>query len=164
MAEPGSILERLRFEREQAMGEKFLTLEIPGWSGMLLAQYHPIPWADMTRLIKTASDDPQKGLDSNIDALIAACERLLVLEDGERKSLGDVLRAQGEKVQGEVRYNNGYAPDALGLDATATARGIVLEIFGAAVSPELAIGEHAAQITNWMTGVTQSIDEELVGK
>lgn len=163
MPDKGSLLDRLRAEREQAMDEKSLIIEIPGWSGMLFAQYKPIPWEDMTRLISSGSAKPEQALNANIDALLAACDRLLVADDGERKSLADVLRAEDEKVNGEVTYNNGHH-DALGLTEPATAREAVLQVFAGAVSPELAIGAHASQIAEWMTGVTQNIDEELVGK
>lgn len=163
--ETGSLLDRLRTERDRAMSDKKLVLEIPGWSGMLFAEYHPIPWEEMTRIIQSDSDDPETALNVNIDALIAACFRLLVLDDGERKSLADVLRGQGEEIQGEVMYNNGYVDLLPGVEpAVDTARARVLAVFGASVSPQLSIGSHASQLMGWMTGESQIASEQLVGK
>lgn len=165
MAEAGSVLERLRAQRAASMAPKRKTLEVPGWSGMLHVRYKPIPWDDMTRLVSKAGDDASSkaALQANVDVVRSACDALLVKDGEELKSLADELRSQGENVHGEVRFDE-YAKDFLGLEGEDGSFNVVMQVFGGAVSPELAIGEHAARIAEWMTGSSREADEELAGE
>jgi len=164
----GSLLDRLRAQRERQLQRKTLTLRVPGWgeapdAPSVYARYRPIPWEDMAALV-LAGDDPQAALGANCDALIAACDAILVedADDGEPRSLAAILREQGEDVPGEVRFDE-VACDVLAIEAS-SARETVLGVFSGAVSPEVAIAEHAARIGTWMRGTTQEVDEALLGE
>lgn len=169
MASP---LERLRAQRATQLAPKHLTLPITGWSGLLHVRYQPVKWEALTDLLVASIGSPKDALDANCNALGEACGALLVKgDDGELKGLADELRAAGETVHGEVRFDE-YAIDALELtvkDAVGdtkrpeTRREIVLAVFAGAVSPELAIAEDAARLGRWMRSVEQEVDDSLVG-
>lgn len=162
MSETGSLLDRLRAQRAAQLSEKRLTLPVPGWNGLLHVRYRPLPWEDLTDLLRRATDEPRAALDANCDTLAKACDALLVKDDdGDLRSLADVLRAQGEQVHGEVRFDE-VACEVLGLEA-ASARETVLAVFGGAVSPEVAVAEQAGRLGAWMRGASEEVDGALVG-
>lgn len=164
MAEPGSVLERLRAQREANMAPKRMTLEVPGWSGMLHVRYMPVPWDEMTKLVSKASDDASSkaALQANVDVVRSACDSLMVKDGNEMVSLADKMRAEGETVHGEVKFDE-YAVSCLGLQASNSFE-TVMQVFGGAVSPELAIGDHASKIADWMIGTSEEVDKALVGE
>lgn len=165
MTETGSdLIQRLRAEREKALAPKVLTLEVPGWSGLLHVRYRPIAWDTILDLLGRAEATiAVASLNANTDALIEACDALLVKNDeGELIPLADELRAQGEDVHGDVRFDE-RAADALGLDAP-TARATVLGVFGGCVSPELAVSDHAMRLGAWMRSTGEEVDASLLGE
>jgi hypothetical protein len=184
MADKGSMIDRLRAQREQAMKrDKSLTLEVPGWSGLLHVRYKPVEWERLYALVTQAADmDASAALADNLDALVSACDSLRVrpaadeypdLERDEKGlvSLADTLRAQEESVHGEVCFDE-TAVDVLGLKVPNPVGELrrpkdnsetCLAIFAGAVSPELAIGDHAGRLAAWMRGVEQEVDSDLLG-
>lgn len=163
MADRGSLTERLRAQRAKSLGPKSMTLDVPGWDGMLQIRYKPIPDDDLVKILDGVSTDNAKAMvQGNVDLLIAACDTLLVVDEGEAVPLGDILKEQGEEVHGGVRFD-AYASSALGLE-TEGARDTVRAVFGGAVSPTFAINEHAAKLVSWMSSSSQDADKALAGK
>lgn len=176
MEDKGSIVDRLRAQRKKSLQPKTLTLEVQGWSGLLFVRYRPAEWDRVWEMLQSGADLSAKdALDSNLDALIASCDALLVPDDDAqyeglvhddkgRVSLADVLRHQGEATHGEIRFDAVAVDvlaltlkDSLGNDrAPDGSKEATLAAFGGAVSPELAVGAHAAALGAWMAG----IDEE----
>lgn len=173
--EQGSLVDRLRTQHAQAReAEKSLDLPIPGWSGMLRVKYAPVEWEKLAELLERASaKTPAEGLAENLEALGDACAAILVCEKGETRSLADALREQGEDVHGEVKFDQ-VAVEVLDLKFTDPGSGIprppetrdetILAAFAGAVSPELAITEHAGKLAAWMMGRNVEASEETLGK
>jgi len=171
----GSLVDRLRTNHAQARSaEKSLTLPVPGFEGISLwVKYTPIDWDELAGMLASAdAKTPAEGLEQNLEALGDACDRILVCENGEKRSLADALREQGEEVHGEVKFDQ-YLVDVLDLkikDATGEVRApesrdeTVLALFAGAVSPELAVTEHAVRIAAWMQGRNAEANEETLGK
>lgn len=168
-----SLRERLQAQREAQLQDKRLTLRLPGWEGpRLFVRYRAVEWEKTVELLDPAAD-AKAALRTNLETLVAACDAILVQEDGDEKakSLADELRSQGEDVHGEVRFDE-YAIDVLALQVEGedgllrspkSAVETALACFAGAVSPELAVAEHAAKIGSWMAGETASVDESLLG-
>lgn len=160
-----ALVDRLRAQREASLKPKTKTLPVPGWSGLLHVRYRPMEWEKVLDLLTSGVADAKAALESNSDALIDACDALLVRDDdGELTPLADALRAQGEEVPGDqVRFDE-VAVDVLDLKPhEKTARATVLAIFAGAVSPELAIAEHAVSLGAWMRGAEEEVDTSLMG-
>lgn len=171
----GSLLDRLHAKRAQAMAEeKVLDLPVPGWSGMVWVRYKPVDWEALVDLLERSQgeDDPQEALRINMEGLGDSCAALLVSENGDiPTSLADVLRAQGEEVHGEVRFDQ-VAVEVLRLEVEDSVTGLkrtpesvadtILALFAGAVSPELAITEHAARLAAWLTGRAAEVDSEAL--
>lgn len=160
-----SVLDRLREQRETQLAEKRLSLPVKGWDGLLYVRYRPLSWEKLMDLLDSVALDAESGVQANADALVAACDALLVKDDpeGEPRSLAAVLREQGEDVpQAEVRFDE-VACDALGIEGVQTARETVLAIFAGAVSPELSVAEHAARLGGWMRSAAEEVDDSLLG-
>jgi hypothetical protein len=174
-----SLQARLRAQREAALKPKRRTFDVPGWNGMLAVRYRPVEWERLAELLERYVEDPREALAANCDALAEACDALVVCRDDEEAipskpedqlTLADALRAQGEAVHGEVRFDD-VAVEVLDLsivDETGekrppkSARETVLAVFGGAVSPELAIRDQAARLGAWMRGVGAEVDASLV--
>lgn len=168
-----SVRDTLKAQRKAQLSEKRLTLPIKGWSGLLFVRYRPLAWEKIAALMDAIELDAEDGLAGNIDALVAGCESLrLKLGEDEHPaiqrdkdglvSLADTLRAEGEDVFGEARFDE-VACDALGIEGVSSARETVLAIFAGAVSPELSIAEHAARLGAWMRSAGEEVDDSLLG-
>lgn len=176
MADQGSTIDRLKAARKRAIErDRSLVLPVPGWEGpYVFVRYKPVEWERLYALLTQVEDDDAKAsLDANLEALTSACDAILVKDEGDAKpkSLADVLREQGEQVYGEVRFDQ-VAIDVLGLTVKnavgedrppADAAETCLAVFAGAVSPELAVGEHSARLGAHMRGVSQGVDEALLG-
>ncbi len=162
-----TFVDRLRSlaEREQGTA-KDLDLPLPGFGGEVLVRYGPLPWDRFLALAgDAAGGDADAVLQANLDALIGACEALMFRrEDGEVVSLADELRAHGEDVQGELRFDR-RALEVFGLQVgePVTARNATLALFGGAVSPEVAVGQHADALAGWIAWASQEVDAALLG-
>lgn len=172
----GSLVDRLRNEHVQSRSaEKSLILPVPGFEGISLwVKYTPIDWDALAEMLD--ADDattPHEGLEQNLEALGDACDRILVRENGNEVSLADALREQGEEVHGEVKFDE-YLVDVLDLQIKDPASGekrapktrdeTILALFAGAVSPELAVTEHAARLAVWMQGRNAAANAETLGK
>lgn len=161
-----SVIDRLRDERKRALARpKQLDVEIPGYDGLLVARYKPLPWEELQELLDRLQGDYEEELKANIDGVIRSCDRIMVRQDdGELGSLADQLREQGEQVEGEIAYDHRLV-EILSLNVTpppeGTVRELVLAVFAGAVSPENAITHHATAIGGWMRGASMEVDASL---
>lgn len=184
---PG-LTDKLRAQREgKAADMKRLIVRVPGYSGpYLYVRYKPVDWLALDDLMDTPSDARER-LANNVDALVNSCDALLVSEedlgavvddpkDPRLTSLADELRASGENVFGEVKFD-AYAVDGLGLDTQAvedrlrsegiegyesgTARSVVLAVYDLAISPEVAVMEQAVRLGAWIRTALREADESL---
>jgi hypothetical protein len=160
-----SLTDRLRARRAANLRKpKHHDIALPGYEGLMVVRYRPLEWEHVQEIFE-ASADPELALETNVDTLIRACDRIMVLVDGELVSLADRLREQGEHVNtesGEVRFDHKLV-EVLGLELEQPAdpRDIVLASFEAAVSPELAVWEQAQELGAWMGTVAREVDSEL---
>jgi hypothetical protein len=170
-----TLRERLRAQRERQLAPMTLTLREPGWQDPEVhVRYRPLEWERLVAMLEDA-DGASSALDANLNALVDACDALLVrdLEDEAPVSLAERLRDQGETVTGEVKFSVAAvelfeltvpdgAPDVL--RPARSAREVARALFAGAVSPEIAIAEHAARLGSWMRGVQEEVDGSLLGE
>jgi hypothetical protein len=166
----GSLIDQVReAHREQLARSRTLDRAIPGYDGLLVARYGPLPWEELQALLdrlERSGQDYDEELKANIDGLIRACDRIMVRQDdGELVSLADQLREQGEEVRtesGEIRFDHKLV-EVLELDvpSDADARQVVLAAFAGAVSPENAVTQHATAIGIWMSGASREVGVSL---
>lgn len=171
-----SLRERLRAQRERQLAPKTLTLRVPGWDDPEVhVRYRPLAWERLVAMLGAGDDGPGGSLIANVQALVDACDALVIREEGDASpsSLAERLREQGEDIAGEIRFSE-FAAELLGLtvpDADGasqrparTARDAVRGLFAGAVSPEIAIADHAARLGAWMRGIQEEVDEALLGE
>lgn len=169
-----SLRDRLREARNAARAEKTLTLPLPGWDGpRLFVRYRPMEWDRLAKQLRDTSNNVRRRLEMNVDALVAACDAILVQEDSDEApvSLAERARAEGDDVVGEVRFD-AQAIDLLGLTvvgedgierAPESARETCLAAFDGAVSPELSVLDHAGRLGAWMAGVDDEDGDSTEG-
>jgi hypothetical protein len=148
-SETESVLDILRagFNDTKTTGPKHLDLPIPLRNGMgmrFIALDRKL-YDEMQR-----SDDE----DTNLDFLAAACECILVKEDGRwRPAVADGTLV---KFDGSLSAVTGWATDS--------PRAEVLKAFGRVPQPYLAIAEHVALVQAWMAGRAEQREEDLLGE
>jgi hypothetical protein len=170
-----SLRERLRAQRERQLAPKTLTLRVPGWQDPEVhIRYRPLEWDRLVAMLEDA-DGASSALEANLQALVDACDALLVRDPDDETpvSLAGRLREQGEEVDGEVRFG-GVAVELLELTVAdedggaqrpaRTSREVARALFSGAISPEIAIAEHAARLGSWMRGVQEEVDDALLGE
>lgn len=184
-----SLVERLRAQRAARTAPKRFVLGVPGWGGpFLYVRYRPIAWTALTALLTDDASSAEATLRNNAGALSEAIDALLVSEhdcgpnpspeDPRLTSLADELRAAGETIVGELRFDED-AVDALALDTQAvedrlrsegievsaeSALATILATFDGAVSPELAVASHAALLSAWMHNLERGADGDDLGE
>lgn len=155
-------LARLREQHAELRKERTLDLRVPGWSGMLIARYTPVRAGEMRKLSArinrlAGQDTPEADLAAAADLIVTACSEMLVVADGEKKSLQDEA---GTDVP--VRYDSKLA-EILGFDAE-TAREVVYNVFpqfpdGGVI--ETTVTAHALEIAEFVTNVDEEVSSEL---
>ena len=157
---PETVFEALQAKRDANAAQKTLDLPIPGWFGCLGLRLGPIPSRQLDRIVEVASNSksPEKNFNANADVLIQASTALVGRMDRDLE-WEEQLDPDGVPYKVDVRLKDKMK----GLHAT-TARGLLLELFSAAPSPELAIDAVAGEYARWASAANEELDEELLGE
>jgi hypothetical protein len=145
VAQPGSLLDRIREKRHDATAEATLDLPIPGWDFELVARYRLIdPLVEgkdiAQRIRKQFRGDPESAeFWTLIDTMIAACEGLYGREGDEPLK---PVSVNGDR---PVRFGPDLA-EALDLP-DATARDVVVGVFR---GNKAAARAHGVRLSAWM--------------
>ncbi len=125
--EEDDLLATLRAKRRAIVSAKHVTLEIPGFDGLLWARYNRIPWEDVKRIADKAAKSraPRKELMAHCDVLIEAVDCILIRKDDDLEPINNAYPEFGEE---PVRFDNRLAA-ALGFQPQDTARKTVLAAF-----------------------------------
>jgi len=141
-----SIMETLRARRAAIAGEYTTRLPIPGFDGMLLAEYKKLTYDTTRNIAKRAADskNPRADLYGQMDILINSCIGIYAA-DGQ-------MIAEG--------YNKDLAT-FFGLDGdVTTARQVLFNVF----NNDLAIPAHHGDVMDWMQNTDQQVNEALQGE
>lgn len=154
-ADPGSVLARLRAQREGEQADETRDLVVPGWGRGLqvVARYGKTPYAQTRGLTRrVVQQGGMMDLATACDLLILALRDLLVrdLDAGPDAPLQQIT--DGE----ELRYGARML-EVLGRPARPTVREAVLSVYN---GEQAAIVAHASQLLNWYAGA----DEEDLGR
>ena len=152
-----SVLDRIRRRRQELSGERHIDIDLPGYGGDVVIRFGPVAWEaiDAIRERVQSGKGSRRLLDAQSDLVIGAC-----IEINFR--VGDELVPilEGEQVRFDQRL-----VDALGLDESATsARAVLLQAFGLANAPEIALVGVAVQLMEWMAETDVEIDQALLGE
>jgi hypothetical protein len=168
----GDIVARLRAQRAQMRAPKRITVPVRGWNGMLYVRYRALDWERINEFVN-GGVAAEEALERNLDIVIDACDALMtpagdtppdVQRDADgRVTLADALRAQGENVHGEIRFDE-VAADVLDLGPQGSARECALALFDGAPSPPAAVARHANKIVDWILAEEEEVSETLLGE
>jgi len=149
----GSLLSRIRERRAQLQEERHLDLDIPGYDGMLVARYRPLPWDEVKKIGEKVekSKNPRKELYAMADVLVRACDSIW-FRDPETNELRPVQSGE------PVRYDDRLA-EALGFTAD-SARQVLLATF----NNDLAVTAHHMEAAEWMQASDVEVNEDLLGE
>lgn len=155
-----SAIGRLRRRREQLQLDRSEKFDVPGYEGVLVCEYRPVPWEKTREIVKRIQKikDPDEIVIA-ADLLINACVRFYSRDGDDLKPLEDVFDLGDEPVR--------YGPklgEALGFEAE-TARQALFGIF-----PPLAKGgadvilAHVEDVRDWSLLKDSQVDEDLLGE
>jgi hypothetical protein len=143
-----SLLARIAAERKAKTEDEHLDLDVPSWSGQLVARYRVVK--DEDELIKVAG--AKAGTEQLLDLLIKSCSELFLRDaDGELERIED------------DGYPVGY-DDRLAVKLSVefeSARELVRHVFNGNM---LALAAHAGRVALWMQDTTADVDEGLLGE
>ncbi len=140
----GSILNAIRSKRQAMSKDRKTIIDIPGYDGMLVAEYRVIPYDQMSKLMNKAASakDSQGELNAVTDVLVRACHQILVRdESGKLEPLNEAVPEFGDD---PVRYDLRLAQAA---EVTGDrARLICQNVF----NNDLALVDHNNTLVEWM--------------
>jgi hypothetical protein len=149
----GSALDKIRalYQKAQGAGQT-LDLPIPR-NPILGVRYRAIDPDEYT-------SKATRSRDQQLDLLIAACESIVIREgDG-----WEPLEYDGEPVRFDETFSELAGLGVPPVEQGGTARQVALAAFGTAPVPALAVALHVDRLTDWMAGVGQVDEEELLGE
>lgn len=144
-----SVLEKLREKRDELSEDRYLTLEIPGYGGWLLARYQAVGYRELRKArkkqIKRSGADPEDEIRFAASALVRACDSMLVRteEDGEPVELHTTVAEFGED---PVRYDARLAK-AVGIDDTVSSASQVIRLV---FKNTYALANHYDEYDQWL--------------
>lgn len=155
---PDTFLEQLREKRRRIATATDLKLEIPGFDGLLWAQYRRLEWDELKRIADKASKSksPRKELLAHCDTLIAACEGILIQKDGKLEALNNAYPEFGDE---PVVFDERLGA-ALGfeIDKTSPARSAVLKAFG---GNGVAVTAQQVELVQWIESSRSDDDQDF---
>lgn len=147
--QPGSLADRMRARREHVEAQHTKTIDIPGYEGVLAAEYRILSWATINKIAARHDhlrDESLQMLYAAADTLITACEEIHeVRADGS-------LRATGERWVALAAAAGAKLPD------DATPRQALLALF----VHDTRVIEHYRDYSQWVRGHSPQIDEDVV--
>lgn len=156
----GGVVGRIRKARAEQRKRKRLTLEVPK-SGGLGVRYAPMEFERVPQAARVGLfGSPDEQLREDVTSLAEACEAIVIRNDaGDWGSLADTLRADGQTITGEIRFDDQLVA-FLDEDPVDGPEQAVMAMFGHLPSPESAVTEHARIFFRWtMTGDRLGDDE-----
>jgi hypothetical protein len=154
---PHGVLAQLRKRRAALQQERHVDLEVPGYDGLLLTRYHPLPWETLqeinNRAEKTLRSNPRKDLIMAADVLITACECMLYREDRN----ADTAKVLGG--DSPMRFDKRLA-EVMGIEGAVTARQVLFGIF----PDDLGITSTYVSLMEWQGEGDVETDDELAGE
>lgn len=141
------LLAKIQAERQKRLENDHLDVDVPSWSGRLVARYEVL--TDEDELLQAVQ--ASSSIEQFIDFLLKACSGLYLRDDaGELEPLEDE--------HGVVGYDRIAAK--LELDAE-SARAALRNLFGENV---VAISTHAMRVFGWMQDTSRGGDRGLLGE
>lgn len=147
-----STLDQIRDLYREAEQSQHLDLSLPGKLGKLLKVRYGVTDDEIDVNGKTARE-------INLDALVAACECLLIRE-GDR---WEPLTRDGEPVRFDENLSEMLDFGVPSVERGGTARDVALKAFSGAPSPHAAVAQHITRLSRWMVGGTVD-EEQLLGE
>lgn len=151
---PGSPISRLREVRQEVAQRTTVDLDVPGYQGLLIARYEPIPYDVETRATRRAlqhEGDPDAITQAAADCLISACVGMYY-----RDEQGEVQPLMWEQEQ--VRFDKGLAA-VLDLEFGETPREVLLGVFHTGAQ---AVEAQFDALRYWSITRDREIDDQLV--
>jgi hypothetical protein len=156
-----SVLDRLKKRREEIGAKKYINLDIPGYSGELVARFKRMRWEALKDIAEQAegSQAKRKELNGHADVIATACEQLII-----RRSLpgGDEELTPIHELYPDdfgttpVRFDPRLAEWLeLHIEGTPTARKVVFAVF----NNDLAVTALHNELGAWMQS-SQGEEEE----
>jgi hypothetical protein len=141
-----SMMDKLRARRAALAGEYTVRMPLPGFDGMLLAEYKKLSYDTTRNIVKRATDskNPRADLYGQMDILINACIGIYAndgtfIAGGYDRDLAAFFELDGDVV---------------------TARQVVQAV----IQNDLAIPAHHADLMAWMQDSDQQVNEKLQGE
>jgi hypothetical protein len=147
--QPGSLADRMRARRDLVEAQHTKTLDIPGYEGVLAAEYRMLSWATIRKIAARHDglrDPAMQEVYAAADTLIRACEEIHeVRGDGQ-------LRATGERWKALAQAAGAKLPD------DATDRQALIALF----VHDTRVMEHYRDYEQWIRGRTGEVEDDVV--
>lgn len=149
------LLGQLRQMHQEAKSKDYkLDLEVPGFQGKMVARFKPYNISKSEKKSDILRKRMEAGeaimLDAACDTIVDACAGIYVRVNGELKPLDDE----------EPVVFNARLGELLGISGATTGRKVIKALF----PTEHAITAMAIKVNQWLTDVTQEVDEEFLGE
>lgn len=155
----GSIMDSLRRQRDDQAAGLTCFINIPGYKGMLKAEYRVLPAAEMRNIGKSIQrqfkDDTERQIMAIIDTLIRANEGIYYVEEDE-----SLTPIDPDKSGVTCTYADPRLADALNIDHSSS-RDILQGVF---MHRDPAIIAHGMKLSRWYEDTSKEVDEDFLGE
>lgn len=158
--QPQSVIDQIKKRRRQLGQARTLTMEIPGYDGLLFARYHYVDgmYDELRKIVERAdrSSSPRREINAQMDVLILACQEVLAYRPDDPQA-DDQGRAPIDPEE-TTRFDTHLA-ELLDFEAKRS-RDVVAGVF----RNNLAIAAQHNDLMIWAASNQQEIDEETEGE
>jgi hypothetical protein len=151
-----SLREEVQARRAQLQADTSVTLDVPGYEGILRARYRALSLKEINRI--AANVAKVKGLDADTRELYTYADSLALASEAVYSAKLDKGRKEDDPPPQGKKWSPGLASD-LGFEA-ANPRQAVFAVF----ARDTQIWSHYQTLLAWMDGENDRIDEELAGE
>lgn len=148
------LIGRLRQRREQLGEGRSEVWDVPGYEGELAARYKYVPLDQLGRgsqQLAKVKDPTRRNLLAACDTLVACCDELLIRVHGELRPLsqdGVPIKFGDDRLGKELDFEH------------KAARQDVIQTF----NNEYALMRQAVEVSRWLEGQSNDLDEEFLGE
>jgi hypothetical protein len=159
--EQSTIMDQLRAKRDEQTADLVCYITVPGYQGLLKAEYGVLPTKQMgmigKKIQRQFKDESDRQLNAIIDTLIQACQGFhFVQEDGSSTAIDP------DHSGVPLTYTDPRTPGyfKMGEEVT-TARACLLGVFN---NNEPSILAHGMKLSRWYEDTSKDVDEGFLGE
>jgi hypothetical protein len=155
----GSMMDQLRRKRHELEGRKTVDIDVPGYDGMLVAEYRIIGTKELeqigTKIEREFKAQGDRMLFAAIDGLLKACVQLYYSRDGDKVPISESFGPDEPPVTFDSRLAEFFNLN------TESARDTLYAVFA---ENEIAIMQHSEKLGRWLGDTSREVQRVFLGE